>query len=568
MSKKALIFGLFTALLASSIGGAFGVVDAQAQSTQWYGSLQCAPSVQSVSSGDFVSFTAYSSNTTNQLTWSAVGGNPSYGYGATFGTRFYVTGSETRTVTVSDGYQTAACTVYVYGATPTYTWTPTPTPWTTLQCAPSYSSVTSGDVVSLNAWGGNGSYYWTTTDGNPSSGWGSVFSTRFYNYGSTTVNRTVTVTSAGQSASCAVNVYGSTYWTPTPTAYPYGSLAVDHTVRNVTRGGEGSSVNVYGSDRVQFIARITTGAYQLTNVRITDALPSFVRYLSGTTNIDGTWYTDGITNGGLSLGTLTANRTYIVKFDATVDAAYANWQSLYNSVTVTAENATTQARTTTLVLNGSSWTPTPTAYPYTDPNARLDLRQTGRNVSRGQSGEYASVRARGGDTLDLILRVRSTNGSSLYNAFVTELLPSGVNYIPGSTTLNGYAVSDGITSAGISVGTLSPSTDTVIKLSVRVDEASVPSWGQVVVNATAQVRADTVGTMSAQLPITLGQHVSIANASGVQTGPADSLWLALLIAALVTGGYAAYTRSLTFGRRAALAEVGRLSRSAGLNFLK
>ncbi|MCC6934474.1 MAG: DUF11 domain-containing protein [Candidatus Yanofskybacteria bacterium] len=568
MSKKALIFGLFVAILASSVGGAFGVADARAESVPWYGSLQCVPSVQSVASGDYVSFTAYSANTGNQLTWSAVGGTPNSGYGSLFGTRFYATGSEVRTVTVSDGYQSAACTVYVYGTTPTYTWTPTPTPWTNLQCAPAYSSVNSGDLVSLNAWGGEGSFYWTAGDGNPSSGWGSSFSTRFYNYGSATVSRTVTVTSAGQSASCTVSVYGSGYWTPTPTITPYSSLALDHSVRNVTRGGEGSSVNAYANDRVQFIARITTGAYQLTNARIVDTLPSFVRYLSGTTNVEGTWYTDGITNGGLQLGTLAANRTYTVKFDATLDAGYASWQSLTNSVTVTADNAWTQTRTSIVVINGGTWTPTPTAYPYTDPNARMDVRQLGRNVTRGQSGEYAGVRARGGDTLDIVLRARSSTGSALYNAFVTELLPSGVNYIAGSTTVNGYAVADGITSAGISVGTLSPSTDTVIKFSVRVDEASVPSWGQVVVNASAQVRADGVGTMSAQLPITLGQRLSIATASSVQTGPTDSIVLALLIAALVTGLYAAYTRSAIFGRRMAFAEIGRLSRSAGLNFLK
>ena len=108
----------------------------------------------------------------------------------------------------------------------------------------------------------------------------------------------------------------------------------------------------------------------------------------------------------------------------------------------------------------------------------------------------------------------------------------------------------------------------MLKFSVRVDAAYVPAWGTVLVNNTAQVRADGLAVMSVQFPITLGQNLTLATASAVKTGPADSVWLALLISLLVTGAYAAYTRTDVFGRRTALAEVSRLSRSFGLNFSK
>jgi uncharacterized repeat protein (TIGR01451 family) len=280
----------------------------------------------------------------------------------------------------------------------------------------------SGDLVNMNAWGGNGTYSWSAVDGTPTYGYGSNFSTRFYNYSGYAQNRTITVSSAGQSAVCTVMVSGS-YVTPTPTVSP-------------------------------------------------------------------------------------------------------------------------------------------------NPNARIEFRLLGRNVTRGQSGEHTAVSARSGDTLDMVVRIRSTNGSYLYNAFVSDVLPVGLTYIPRSTTLNGYEVADGVTGSGINVGTIQPNAEIAVKFSVRVDGAYVPTWGTIVINETASVRADGLSTISAQLPVTLGQNLNITTVSTVKTGPADSLWLALLASLLVTSAYAAYTRTDMFGRRMATAEVQRLSRVTGLNFSK
>jgi hypothetical protein len=82
---------------------------------------------------------------------------------------------------------------------------------------------------------------------------------------------------------------------------------------------------------------------------------------------------------------------------------------------------------------------------------------------------------------------------------------------------------------------------------------------------SAQARGDGTGTASAKVKVTFG--VAPANAYGVQTGPVGSLFLALAIAALATGAYAAYTRSGSFGRRMALAEIGRMSGTTP-NFLR
>jgi uncharacterized repeat protein (TIGR01451 family) len=469
MSKKALIFGLFVALVASSVGGAFSASNAQAAYP--YGDLICSPSVQSVVSGGYVSFSAYYVNVVSQypgqLTWTAVNGYPTSGYGSTFGTQFY-TGvvNETRLVTVTDGLQSATCTVYVYNGV-----TPTPTP--------------------------------------------------------------------------------STY------------VSVSHAVRNITRGDvEANSVSAYSGDRLQFVTTVTTGNQQIVNFRVADTLPSYMHFVSGSTTVNGAWYADAIATSGLSLGTLPANSTYTIRFDATVDSGAVGYTTLVNTMSITSDTVSSQTRTSSILLNGYSyWTPTPTPYYVT---SQTQVTTTGRNLTLGQSREYTSLRARGGDTLDLIVRVRSTNGAYLTNAYVTDILPSGLMYIPRSTSVNGIVVADGITSSGIAIGAIAPNSVTTVKFSVRVDSAYVPSLGTVTLNNIAQVRADGLGTMSVQTPVTIG--MTIAAISSVKTGPADAMWLALLVAMLATGAYAMYTRTDLFGRRMAIAEIKNLSRKNSLNF--
>lgn len=364
-----------------------------------------------------------------RITWSSTDATSVWidqgiGFVAPYG-EAYVNPTQTTTYTITGtnsmgGYAVASATIYVNAPCATPTPTPTPTN-TTLYCSASYTYANSGDLVTFNAWGGDGNYSWNTSEGTPSYGYGSSFSTRFYNPSWYSVNRNVTVTSGYQATTCGVTVHAGAVITPTPTSSPTGQISV-------------------------------------------------------------------------------------MKF--------------------------------------------------------------GRNVTRGQVGEHASLVARSGDTLDFVIRVRSLNNSYLYNSYVTDILPGGLVYIPGSTTLNGYVVADGVTSAGLNVGTVSPSSDTVIKLSVRVDGAYVPASGTITVNNIVQARADGIVTRSASLPITLGQNASIATISTVKTGPADSLWLALAAAFLATGVYAGYTRTNLFGRRMAHAEIAQLAKTSGLNFAK
>lgn len=482
MTKKALILGLFSAVLVSSVGGAFEGVPAQA--SHRLRELYCTVDNLSVNSGQWVGLSAgyaYDQYPTNRLTWSAVGGHPDSGTGTTFATRFFTSSiNETRIVTVSDGYQTASCVVYVFGTQPT----------------------------------------------------------------------------------------------PTPTPVP--SFSLDHTVRNESRGGNDRvSVTAYHGDYLRFTTRISMDDAYGEDVHIRDWLPSYTQYVYGSTTVDGGAYQDGIATGhsgdSLALGALAPNRTVVVRFLAVVKTNTN--ATLTNSVNVHVRNAPVQNRTATVRFVGSdSPTPTPTPTVTVTPTpyptgGSLALTMVGRNNTAGQSGEYATVHARDGNTLEFILRVRSQSGGVLNNVFVTDYLPSGMTYVNSSTALNGYVVADGITSTGLNIGTLAPGQTATIRFSVQIEPGSVPTVGTVSVSNTAQARADGLGSTSARMTVTLGQAQAFA-AAGLQTGPESSLLLALFAAFVATGIYAGYTRTNMFGRRMATSEIGRLARKTEMNFSK
>ena len=175
---------------SGGIGMSATIVVGNGQSGSIYPS--CAPASSNINVNGSVQFSASGGDGTN-YTWNATNATPSYGTGGWFTTSFYVAG--TQTVTVSSNGYTSTCTVQVSGP---FVGTAAPT------CTPSTQSANLNDLVNFTAMGGNGSYYWIASDGNPSSGNAATFSTRFATPGT----KTITLTSNGQNSQCTVNVGG------------------------------------------------------------------------------------------------------------------------------------------------------------------------------------------------------------------------------------------------------------------------------------------------------------------------------------------------------------------------
>ena len=149
--------------------------------------MVCAPASVQGTAGVPITFSVTGGSA--PYTWAAPGGSPASGTGTTFTSTFPAspTGA-THTVTVTSGSQTATCTVTI------------PPTILGLVCLPPTQNVNPGQLASLSASGGTGSYSWSAPGGATTTGTGATFSTSYATAGT----RTVQVTSGEQTVSCTV----------------------------------------------------------------------------------------------------------------------------------------------------------------------------------------------------------------------------------------------------------------------------------------------------------------------------------------------------------------------------
>jgi len=192
--------------------------------------LVCAPPTQTAQPGQTVAVSA--SGGTGSYSWSAPGGSTSTGTGASFSTSYASSG--TNTITVTSGQQTATCQVTVPPVVPP------------LVCTPPSQTVQTGQIATVGATGGTGTYSWSAPGGSTSAGVGAGFSTSYSSAGT----NTITVTSGQQTATCQVTVppsvtnscVGTTATLSRPLQPPTASIAVN------VPAGQQSTIQVDSSD--------------------------------------------------------------------------------------------------------------------------------------------------------------------------------------------------------------------------------------------------------------------------------------------------------------------------------
>jgi hypothetical protein len=150
--------------------------------------LVCSLSATSVGINQAEVLTATGGNGT--FSWTGPNLNITNSTGNQFAVSYPTAG--TYPITVTSAGMTATCNLVVTGAVSTGS----------LYCSPSAQNVVIGQTATVSATGGNGAYVWSSPDLSISNPTGSGFSA---NYASTGL-KTLTVTSAGLSATCEVNV--------------------------------------------------------------------------------------------------------------------------------------------------------------------------------------------------------------------------------------------------------------------------------------------------------------------------------------------------------------------------
>ena len=312
-------------------------------------------------------------------------------------------------------------------------------------------------------------------------------------------------------------------YTPTPTPYAYLSISKD--VRNVSSGGgESNSVYAQFGETVEFSIRIYAYNYYLNNIRAYDYLPNGLRYISGSTTIDGNYTSDGITAGGLYIGGRSAGSSVLVRFRAQVESetffSYGS-TTITNTANASADNASTVSDNALVFVNRNQ----------AAVSGNITIQKFERNVSKGDMQEKTSVSAARGDTIEFILRVRNSSSITLNNVFVRDPLPSGLSYISGTTSLNSILIQNGITDSGINIGSVSPYQEAIVKLYATVNSGASGTLFNYVFAG-----ADNVSTVrSSDVAIVIGV---VAGALDIKTGASFwGLYLPLIVAGFTAGGY-------------------------------
>ncbi|MEK7506454.1 MAG: hypothetical protein AAB566_00105, partial [Patescibacteria group bacterium] len=418
-----------------------------------------------------------------------------------------------------------------------------------LTCSPVFRQVNIGEFINYTAAGGQTPYSWSAGSfANPSTGSGGNFATAFATSGFKTVNL---ISGDGQSVGCPVLV-SEVSVTPTPTPTPgFVSISVNKLARNLTQGGgEFDSISARPNETVEFVINIFTSGNTSTNdIRIFDSLPSGLRYVNGSTRIDGSFAGDGVTFGsGLFVGSFGSGRTITVRFQAVVENdSFFNFSttSLVNRATVTSGNAA--GVTDTALVNVSRTTTVIDSGTYS-------IQKLGRNITRGEAAEQGSIVANPNDTIEFIIRVRSLTNTTLFNVTVRDFLPNGLVYQNRTTSADNIVISDGIAGGGINLGTLNPFQEKIVRFSARVGGNESFGLGTTSLSNTIQVSADNASTLSAQIPVSVFKGKGISAAGQVATG-SETIIISALISALLAYTLVIYGRTYFAQKRGVLGVI-------------
>jgi uncharacterized repeat protein (TIGR01451 family) len=324
--------------------------------------------------------------------------------------------------------------------------------------------------------------------------------------GSTSVVNTATVTSSigNRSDIATVVVTKAAPQVPTPTPTPTPTIAFTKSVRNVSANQpefvDSTSANF--GDQVEFQLK-TTVTNTVTNIKISDVLPSGLSYVTNSLRLEGT--DAGNDLGNINIGTLTA-ATRNVTFRATV-AGEGSFQSGTTVLTNTANlssssgNLADTARVTVTKNVTPPPTPTPTPTPNPSPSrARLDIEKEVRNLSDGSNSSYReSVHARKDETVEFRIVIENTSNRTADNVRLSDDLPSQLEYIDDSLRIDGSRSNLDIFDHDANLGDLRR--DDSITVTFRARVKTVTQNRTVTNEATA--RASNAGSVNDEAEVVL-----------------------------------------------------------------
>ena len=335
--------------------------------------------------------------------------------------------------------------------------------------------------------------------------------------------------------------YASTFVSVRP------AINITKSIRNITTSSSFSQVvKAEPGNKVEFLIEINSFANgKADNVKVWDELPDRLNYISGSTKIDDVSHIDGITEGGINIGSIAAGQKKNVRFQAELSSGsnfnpgttilnnygYAEADSIYviyDSAAVFVEKEIQGGNNVSLISTSST-------------SSTLSVSKLVRNITKSSTYWQSwldVIYAEPGDELEFLIKI-SSGTKKIDSVRVEDKLPPRLTYIPDSTAVDGYYEPNDITSKNIYIGTVYPYLTREIKFKAKIASASQFSlypinlvniayaWGsdgtKIKDSAEIIVREPTSGSVKG-VSVSLTDHLSISK-SGHNISQKQTNWL-------------------------------------------
>ena len=196
----------------------------------------------------------------------------------------------------------------------------------------------------------------------------------------------------------------------------------------------------------------------------------------------------------------------------------------------------------------------------TSTGTNLSLTKLGRNLSSGGRVYSKNIQAAQGDVIEFYLTVSAGSNKNLYNVVVKDILPTNLNYRPGTTKIDGIVQADTIITTGLSLGTLNQGTTKNISFQA-INTAPVFSLSY---TNTAEATANNENKVTDSATII---HGIVAGAATVVTG-AEDYFLISLVVSFILALLALYYLNFNTKGKMTLAAIENKTRNAYLSYAR
>ncbi|MCG7382295.1 hypothetical protein [Paenibacillus sp. ACRRY] len=282
----------------------------------------------------------------------------------------------------------------------------------------------------------------------------------------------------------------------------------------------GSTTNATVGDTVTYTLQVNNGGNVAANVTLTDNIPSGSSYVAGSFRLNGNVIAGANPATGVNLGSLAAGSANTVTFQVLV-TSLPTPPTLVDQATASYSFNSPDGRTITGTVASNTLT-----IPVTLPNVTAVKSASVSDVAVGETFTYTVVTTNGG--------IQPIN-----NVILTDSLPAGTTFVPGSVTVRGAVVASANPNSGISVGTLTAGSSATVTFQVTVQ--SLPASGSLLNRASVSYSSGAFTGISNSNSITtpVYQPIIAINKSASQTNATLGDQLAYTLVVTNSGNIAA-----------------------------